>query len=200
MQTTPRLPRAQKTQTKMQRSGWTAKHCRPKEFAASPTPPHRPQLLPAISESEPDSDTARPNQLRRPAMSIATASSRTATASSRTATASSSTTEAGVGPRDRSVPTRTLLTGLLLTLLTGTAVIHASSAAADQHAAATALRAPTPYEATYQARARGMRTDAYRYLRATDDEIFEVSHGLSVSILGANLITVQETSQFRWAD
>ena len=133
-------------------------------------------------------------------MSIATASSRTATASSRTATASSSTTEAGVGPRDRSVPTRTLLTGLLLTLLTGTAVIHASSAAADQHAAATALRAPTPYEATYQARARGMRTDAYRYLRATDDEIFEVSHGLSVSILGANLITVQETSQFRWAD
>src|SRR5690554_206142 len=193
MQTTPRLPRAQKTQTKMQRSGWTAKHCRPKEFAASPTPPHRPQLLPAISESEPDSDTPRPDQLRRPAMSIATASSRTAKASS-------STTEAGVGPRDRSVPTRTLLTGLLLTLLTGTAVIHASSAAADQHAAATALRAPTPYEATYQARARGMRTDAYRYLRATDDEIFEVSHGLSVSILGANLITVQETSQFRWAD
>ena len=62
------------------------------------------------------------------------------------------------------------------------------------------LLAPTPYEATYQARSHGMRTDAYRYLRAQDDGVFEVSHGLSVSVLGANLISVDETSQFRWQD
>lgn len=62
------------------------------------------------------------------------------------------------------------------------------------------LLPPTPYEATYQARSHGMRTDAYRYLRAQDDGVFEVSHGLSVSVLGANLISVEETSQFRWQD
>ena len=62
------------------------------------------------------------------------------------------------------------------------------------------LLAPTPYEATYQARSHGMRTDAYRYLRTEDHEVFEVSHGLSVSMLGANLISVEETSQFRWQD
>lgn len=88
-----------------------------------------------------------------------------------------------------------LLAGLL-PLLSGTTLTMANSA----HAGTDPLLAPTPYEATYQARSHGMRTDAYRYLRANDDGVFEVSHGLSVSVLGANLITVEETSQFRWAD
>jgi hypothetical protein len=44
----------------------------------------------------------------------------------------------------------------------------------------------------------GMSTDAYRRLESSADKQFILSHGLSVSVLGANLITVEESSEFSW--
>lgn len=89
--------------------------------------------------------------------------------------------------------------GLLFAFTVSTAL-----AGDNQHAApataAVQLLPPTPYEATYQARSRGLTTDAYRYLRVEEDGVYEVSHGLSLSVLGATLIRVEETSQFLWRD
>lgn len=46
----------------------------------------------------------------------------------------------------------------------------------------------------------GMTTEAFRRLEHVADHQFTLSHGLSVSVLGANLITVEESSRFTWAD
>ncbi|MDO9521632.1 MAG: DUF3108 domain-containing protein [Pseudohongiella sp.] len=82
--------------------------------------------------------------------------------------------------------------GLLLSAL---AFQSSSALAADLPASPPA---PAPYEAEYEARAMGMRTDAYRRLERIGDNEFRLSHGLSVSVLGANMITVEEKSQFSW--
>lgn len=66
-------------------------------------------------------------------------------------------------------------------------------------AAQNTLPAPIPYEALYEARAMGMRSTAYRRLESSDNQ-FSLSHGLSVSVLGANLITVEEKSVFTWGE
>lgn len=63
-----------------------------------------------------------------------------------------------------------------------------------------ALPAPTPYSATYQARAMGFRTEAYRQLNQQQDGSYHVRHGLELSVLGATLISVEESSQFNWSD
>lgn len=60
------------------------------------------------------------------------------------------------------------------------------------------LPEPTPYEAEYEARAMGMTTNAYRRLESSAASQFTLSHGLSVSVLGANLITVEEKTLFNW--
>lgn len=60
------------------------------------------------------------------------------------------------------------------------------------------LPAPMTYDAEYEARAMGMSTNAYRRLESTGDNQFTLSHGLSLSVLGANLITVEEKSLFNW--
>jgi len=58
--------------------------------------------------------------------------------------------------------------------------------------------APLPYAASYEARAMGMRTSAYRTLELADNNRFRLNHGLSVTALGANLITVNESTEFVW--
>lgn len=60
--------------------------------------------------------------------------------------------------------------------------------------------APVAYEALYEARAMGMRSTAYRRLELLADGEYSLRHGLSASVLGANLITVEESSRFRWDD
>lgn len=79
---------------------------------------------------------------------------------------------------------------LLLTALLTSAAVHAQST----------LPAPLAYEAEYEARAMGMSTTAYRRLETLSAGQFSLSHGLSVSVLGANLITVEEKSVFNWDD
>lgn len=59
--------------------------------------------------------------------------------------------------------------------------------------------APTPYEARYEARAMGMRTSAWRTLALSND-VYQLDHGLAVSVLGANLITVNERTEFNWKE
>jgi hypothetical protein len=68
----------------------------------------------------------------------------------------------------------------------------AAALAADQPLA------PLPYAASYEARAMGMRTSAYRTLELADNNRFRLNHGLSVTALGANLITVNESTEFVW--
>lgn len=95
-----------------------------------------------------------------------------------------------------------LLATTALTVVVATTGTRLLADEADgQASVATApLIAPTPYEARYQARARGLSTDAYRNLVQTADNVYQLSHGLSLRVLGANLITVAETSHFYWLD
>lgn len=64
--------------------------------------------------------------------------------------------------------------------------------------AADQLLAPLPYAASYEARAMGMRTSAYRTLELADNNRFRLNHGLSVTALGANLVTANESTEFVW--
>lgn len=95
-----------------------------------------------------------------------------------------------------------LLATTALTVLVATCGgrLHADDTAGQASADQPPLIAPTPYEARYQARARGLSTDAYRNLVQTADNVYQLSHGLSLRVLGANLITVAETSHFYWLD
>lgn len=54
------------------------------------------------------------------------------------------------------------------------------------------------YEASYEARSHGLSTTAHRQLQHDEDGGYRVSHGLSVSVLGATVISVEESSRFRW--
>ncbi len=92
------------------------------------------------------------------------------------------------------------ITALTVAAATAGARLHASEADNQASANQAPLIAPTPYEARYQARARGLSTDAYRNLVQTSDNVYQLSHGLSLRVLGANLITVAETSHFYWLD
>lgn len=90
-----------------------------------------------------------------------------------------------------------LTPGLTLALILTTSIFSRLSAA-EPAAAEPALPAPAAYTAEYEARAMGMSTNAYRRLELGADQQYSLSHGLSVSVLGANLITVEERSQFSW--
>ncbi|WP_237134495.1 DUF3108 domain-containing protein [Pseudohongiella sp. O18] len=80
----------------------------------------------------------------------------------------------------------TILSGLLLT----------SSLALAQ----APLPAPTPYTAEYRARSMGLSTDAYRELRQLENGNYNLRHGLDLSVLGATLISVEESTLFEWSD
>lgn len=63
----------------------------------------------------------------------------------------------------------------------------------------------TPYEAEYEARSYGLTSTARRALTSTAQEsgsdirTYRLTQGLSVSVLGANLITLEESSHFAQA-
>ncbi len=89
-----------------------------------------------------------------------------------------------------------------LTLMAALTLFGAGSLNAqnDTEADGSARPAPAAYEALYEARAMGMRSTAYRRLEHLPDGEYSLRHGLSASVLGANLITVEESSRFRWDD
>lgn len=92
-------------------------------------------------------------------------------------------------------------TGLLVLALNVAVSVAAldNTAVADSHTD-QALPPPTPYSAQYQARSMGMRTGAYRELTLQQDNTYELRHGLSLKLLGATLISVEERSHFQWSD
>lgn len=69
-----------------------------------------------------------------------------------------------------------------------------------QNASSIPRPAPVAYEALYEARAMGMRSTAYRRLEQSENGEYILEHGLSASVLGATLISVEESSRFRWDD
>ncbi|MCP5357526.1 MAG: DUF3108 domain-containing protein [Pseudomonadales bacterium] len=59
---------------------------------------------------------------------------------------------------------------------------------------------PRPYDARYQARALGMSADASRRQSLTSEGYFLLENRISLTLLGANVATVVEASEFRWQD
>ncbi|MGM0632643.1 MAG: DUF3108 domain-containing protein [Pseudomonadota bacterium] len=63
----------------------------------------------------------------------------------------------------------------------------------------------SPYEAEYEARSRGLTSTAYRAMHRshtdenTTTDTYRLTQGLSVRVLGANLITIEESSHFAQA-
>lgn len=76
--------------------------------------------------------------------------------------------------------------------------ISSLNAAENSSVTQAALPPPATYDAEYEARAMGMTSKAYRRLENSAANQFVLSHGLAVSVLGANLITVEEKSLFNW--
>lgn len=64
----------------------------------------------------------------------------------------------------------------------------------------TSALAPRPYDAEYHARSHGMSATATRSLSLGDNSLYQLQQGLSVSVLGATLISIRETSQFHWQE
>lgn len=59
---------------------------------------------------------------------------------------------------------------------------------------------PRPYEASYKAMALGFSATAFRRQTLTAPAHFTLENSLSLTVLGANVGTVAETSKFRWQD
>lgn len=59
---------------------------------------------------------------------------------------------------------------------------------------------PRPYDATYTAKALGFSATAFRRQTLTTPEHFTLENSLSLTVLGANVGSVNETSEFRWED
>ena len=57
---------------------------------------------------------------------------------------------------------------------------------------------PRPFDAHYQAKALGMSASASRRQSVTDEGNFLLENRISLTILGANIGTVVEASEFRW--
>ena len=67
---------------------------------------------------------------------------------------------------------------------------------------ATAAQAsePRPYDATYKAKALGFSATAFRRQTVTAPEYYMLQNSLSLTVLGANVGSVVETTEFRWQE
>jgi len=59
---------------------------------------------------------------------------------------------------------------------------------------------PRPYEAIYQAKALGMSATATRRQSISDEQQYTLENSLSLTVLGANVGSVTETSEYVWND
>ncbi len=59
---------------------------------------------------------------------------------------------------------------------------------------------PRPYEAVYQAKALGISATATRRQSISDEQQYTLENSLSLVVLGANVGSVTETSEFVWND
>ena len=59
---------------------------------------------------------------------------------------------------------------------------------------------PRPYDVTYTAKALGFSATAFRRQTLSSPEHYTLENSLSLTVLGANVGSVSETSEFRWED
>lgn len=59
---------------------------------------------------------------------------------------------------------------------------------------------PRPFEATYNAKALGFSATAFRRQILTEPEHYTLENSLSLIVLGANVGSVTETSEYKWQD
>ncbi len=59
---------------------------------------------------------------------------------------------------------------------------------------------PRPYEVTYTAKALGFSATAFRHQSVTAPEHYTLVNSLTLTVLGANVGSVTETSEYRWQD
>lgn len=59
---------------------------------------------------------------------------------------------------------------------------------------------PRPYEAIYKAKALGLSAEAFRRQTVTSPLHYTLENSLTLTVLGANVGSVTETSKFRWED
>ncbi len=86
-------------------------------------------------------------------------------------------------------------TALLLALLP-----WLQAAAQEIPGDATPRLAPPVYEARYLAEAMGLSATAHRVQTRGEDALYTLENSLSLTLLGATVGTVTETSVFRWQD
>ncbi|MDO8272120.1 MAG: DUF3108 domain-containing protein [Gammaproteobacteria bacterium] len=89
---------------------------------------------------------------------------------------------------------KTLVAGVLLTMPT----LAPFSMAAEPVAAAATTPTLKTYEARYEARAMGLSATAYRSLQIVEGDIYELKNSLTLTVFGAAVGSVTETSQFLW--
>ena len=59
---------------------------------------------------------------------------------------------------------------------------------------------PRPYEASYRAKALGISATAFRSQTLTAPEQYTLENSLTLTVLGANVGSVVETSEYQWQD
>lgn len=77
--------------------------------------------------------------------------------------------------------------------------VHAASAQEVPPDSAATLEPPV-YEARYLAEAMGLSATAHRSQTRSEDGLYTLENSLSLTLLGATVGTVNETSAFRWQD
>ncbi len=97
--------------------------------------------------------------------------------------------------------TAAMLTTVLMTVLatfTATSSSMAAEPVADNTAVITDAAPLKPFEARYEARAMGMRAKAYRTLQLVEGEVYRLQNSVTLTLLGATVGSVAESSEFRW--
>lgn len=89
---------------------------------------------------------------------------------------------------------RTLTAGVMVTISTLTPF----GMAAEPVIAAAATPSLKTYEARYEARAMGLSATAYRTLQLVEGDVYELQNSLTLTLFGAAVGSVTETSRFVW--
>lgn len=106
--------------------------------------------------------------------------------------------------RHRISTTRSLAAPLKAMCMLSGLLLHASNlhaaGADDTGMNPDTIPDPRPYHAEYEARSHGMSSTAIRELQRHDAGLYRLSQGLEVRLLGARVISIDESSHFAWVD
>jgi len=63
-----------------------------------------------------------------------------------------------------------------------------------------ARQPPSPYQAIYRTRFRGLSSTGKRQLERTGTNDYQLTHSVSLSVIGATVVSLEESSQFYWEE